>query len=85
MLTKAFWLAALERALKTAAQAALLVLGADQVDAMAASWGDVFGFAVGGLVLSLLTSVASSHIGPEPGPSVTNEVLEGPRPMGRRP
>ena len=72
MLSQAFWIAALERAIKTAAQAAILVLGADQVNAMAASWGDVLGFAVGGFVLSVLTSLASSPLGSSPGPSATH-------------
>ena len=73
--TKAFALAALERAAKTAAQAGLLVLGADQINALNANWADVAGFALGGAVLSLLTSVASNGIGGD-GPSVATEVVE---------
>ncbi|GAB3598599.1 hypothetical protein GCM10027586_00630 [Kineococcus gypseus] len=61
--TARFWEAAAERAVKTSAQAALLVLGADQVNALDASWSDVGGFALGGLVLSLLTSLASLGLG----------------------
>lgn len=60
---KKYVLAILERATKTAAQSALLVLGADQLDAMHANWTDVAGFAAGGFVLSVLTSVASSGFG----------------------
>lgn len=56
-------LAILERATKTAAQSALLVLGADQLNAMNASWADVGGFALGGFILSVLTSVAATGFG----------------------
>ena len=58
-----FWRDAVERAIKTAAQSAILVFGADQLDVFAADWGDAFGFAAGGAVLSLLTSIASRRIG----------------------
>lgn len=59
-----FWLSATERAVKTAAQSALLVLGAEQVDVLVVDWVEVVGFAVGGAVLSLLTSIASGGVGP---------------------
>jgi len=58
-----FWRETAERALKTSAQSALLVFGADQINAFAAGWGDVAGFAAGGAVLSVLTSVASKRLG----------------------
>lgn len=61
-----FWREAFERATKTAAQAAVLVIGADQVNAFSVDWGDVAGFAAGGFVLSVLTSIASKPIG-DPG------------------
>ena len=80
MFTKAFAIASLERASKSAAQAALLVFGADQVNALHASWADVGGFALGGFVLSVLTSVASSGVGGA-GPSLANEVTSPPAPM----
>ena len=69
MFTKAFWKAAAERAVKTAAQSAILVFGAEQVNAIAVDWLDVGGFAAGGFVLSLLTSLASSQFGPGDGPA----------------
>lgn len=62
-LAERFWIETIERAVKTAAQSALLVLGADQLDALAADWGDVASFAAGGFILSVLTSVASRRIG----------------------
>lgn len=58
-------IAMLERASKSAAQAALLVLGADQINALSADWELVGGFALGGFVLSVLTSVATSGFGGE--------------------
>lgn len=69
MFTRQFWPKAFERAVKSAAQAALLVLGADQINAMQANWGDVGGFALGGAVLSLLTSLVTSGVGPDDDPS----------------
>jgi hypothetical protein len=61
MFTRAFLRDLLERALSTAAQSALLVLGADQIDAIAADWGTVAGFALGGAVLSVLKGVAAAR------------------------
>lgn len=72
MFTRAFWAAALERAIKTAAQSAVLVIGADQFDALAVSWPEVGGFALGGFVLSVLTSVGSDAVSSQHGPSLTN-------------
>jgi hypothetical protein len=73
--TLPFWLDAAERAVKTAAQAALLAVGADKVlDAMTADWGNVGAFALGGAVLSLLTSVASA---PVPGVSPASMLPPG--------
>lgn len=60
---KKYLLAMVERASKTAAQSALLVLGADQVNVISVNWVDVAGFAAGGFVLSILTSVATSGFG----------------------
>lgn len=51
-----------DRAVKTAAQSALLTLGADQVNALDADWRLVGGMALGGAVLSLLTNVAERGI-----------------------
>lgn len=69
MFTRAFWKKATERAAKSAAQAAVLVIGADQVNAFAADWADVAGFALGGAVLSVLTSIITSGVGPGDDPS----------------
>lgn len=59
-----FWTGALDRAVKSFAQALLLLWGADQgfnlfeIDVLPA-----FGVAAGAAVLSLLTSVVSSPVG----------------------
>ena len=67
---KRFATETVERAIKTAAQSALLVIGADQMDVLAADWGSVASFAVGGFVLSVLTSIASRPLGGDDSPSV---------------
>lgn len=51
-----------DRAVKTAAQAALLTIGADQLNALSADWQLVGGMALGGAVLSLLTNIAERGI-----------------------
>lgn len=66
-----FFKATLERATKSAAQGALLVVGADKLDVFNANWHDVVGFALGAFALSVLTSVASMPFGGA-GPSLTS-------------
>jgi len=63
MFTVKFVRDAAERALSTAAQSAILVLGADQLDAINADWRTVGGFALGGAVLSLLKAIAAAKVG----------------------
>ena len=60
MFSRVFLRDLLERALSTAAQSALLVLGADQIDAIAADWSTVAGFAAGGFALAVLKGVAAA-------------------------
>ena len=62
--TARFWRQTTERAIKSAAQASILAIGQDVAtfDVFAASWQNVAGFALGGAVLSVLTSVASSSV-----------------------
>lgn len=62
-----FWRESFERAVKTAAQSAILVIGADQLDTLSADWANVASFALGGFVLSLLTSIASKRLGADDG------------------
>jgi hypothetical protein len=55
---------ATERALKSAAQAIVLALGASQgFDLFSADWQNVAGIAAGAAVLSVLTSVISAPLG----------------------
>ena len=63
MFNKKFWKDAAERAVSTAAQSAILVLAADQVNVIQVDWIDVLGFAAGGAVLSLLKAIASVKAG----------------------
>lgn len=67
--------AALERAVKSACQAVLLVIGADQLDAFHADWQGFASAAAGAFVLSLLTSVGSGLVGERETPSVVGETL----------
>lgn len=69
MFTTAFWRAATERAIKTGAQVAILTIGADTFNAVTMDWGQVGGFALGGVALSYLTSLAFGRDG---NPSATN-------------
>jgi hypothetical protein len=55
---------AIERALKSAAQAIVLALGASQgFNLFSADWQNVAGIAAGAAVLSVLTSVISAPLG----------------------
>ena len=75
MFTKRFWISTAERAAKSGAQAALLVLGMS--DSGIGNLFDldaelVIGWGLGGALLSVLTSLASGAlpVGPENSPSV---------------
>jgi hypothetical protein len=62
MFTKTFWVDATERALSTAAQAALLALGGGSLNVLTADWQVVGGFALGGAVLSYLKSIVAARL-----------------------
>lgn len=68
--TKDFWAATTERAVKTAAQAGLLYVGADQFNVLAFDWVSFAGFLGGGAVLSVLSSLAG-NAATKTGPSFT--------------
>lgn len=82
MFTTEFWLALLERALRTAAQAAIVaiigtgVMAAQdaQVNAFTVDWAAVGGFALGGFILSALFSIVAGTFGPA-GPSFGPETI----------
>ena len=78
--TKAFWSAALERAVKTFAQAEAALLVADGTDVLNTDWRQSLSAAAMAAVISLLTSVASSAATGD-GPSLTEaETLKQSRP-----
>jgi hypothetical protein len=59
MFTKEFWKAAAERAIATAAQSVIAVVGVDHLtNAFTLDWPTLGGVAAGGAFLSLLKSVA---------------------------
>jgi hypothetical protein len=64
MLTKAFWIGATDRGIKSFAQALLLLWGADSgFNVLDVSVPAAFGVAGGAAVLSLLTSIVSAPAG----------------------
>lgn len=68
--TKTFLTATLERAVKTAAQSAVGLLGADGLGVLDIDWTSVASVSALAAVVSVLTSVASSAVGGD-GPSLT--------------
>ncbi len=79
MFTKAFWKAAAERAIKTAAQTGLVAWGATtftEVGQVVPTLEAVGLASLSGAILSLLTSVGSDAVTKQDGPSLTDaEVL----------
>src|SRR5256885_1679402 len=64
MYTTSFWLGAADRAAKSFAQALLLLWGADAgFNVLSVAPGPAIGVAIGGAVLSLLTSIVSAPVG----------------------
>lgn len=70
MTTLKFWKAATERAIRTAAQSMLAVLGVGATGVLDAPWVGAASVAGMAAVLSLLTSIGASGIGPS-GPGLT--------------
>lgn len=79
MFTRSFWLQTAERAVKTAAQAVLVVWGVgDRVlNVLTLDWRLGLGVAAGGALLSVLTSLVSAGVGPSDTPSVVDVVGAG--------
>jgi hypothetical protein len=63
MFTKLFWKDAIERAISTAAQAAILAIGGQGASIVDPGWLVALGFAAGGFVLSIIKSLAAGAIG----------------------
>lgn len=70
MFTKTFVKAALERAVKTVAQALIAVFAASQANILTADWKAVLATAGTAGLLSILTSIASDGFGPKGTPSL---------------
>ena len=71
MFSKAFWIDAVERAIKTFAQVALLAEGQDIIgaDLFHANTLNTITIAASGAILSILTSIASTGINPSISPA----------------
>ncbi len=63
MFTRKFWRDALERAVRTAAQAAATAFGGDVVNVWAVDWQTVTGLSLGAALLSVLMSLGARKIG----------------------
>lgn len=57
MLTREFWAASAERAVKTAAQTAIALIGTDQVGILSLDWAQIGSVVATATVLSVLTSI----------------------------
>jgi hypothetical protein len=73
MATSGFWASALERAAKTFAQTALILLGAGPLDVLHIAWQSTLSLSAGAALLSVLTSLASAQTGTSGTPSLVKE------------
>ena len=71
-----FWKAAGERAIKTLAQTLVALIGTSAVSIIDLDWAQMLGVSFTATVLSILSSVASSNLGKNPGPSLADETVE---------
>lgn len=69
MWSTSFWKQTAERAVKTFAQATVAVLTAGATGLLDVDWGQAFSVAGLAAVVSVLTSVATSGVGPAGSPS----------------
>ena len=72
-MSRAFWSGAAERAVKTAAQTLLALLGAGALDVLHVPWTGGLSVAAGAAVLSLLTSIVSAPASPTGSPSLVQD------------
>lgn len=74
MWTKAFWIDAGERAVKTFAQAAVAAIGANALGVLDVDWVALGSVAALAAIVSVLTSIASAPLSTRGTASVVNEV-----------
>jgi hypothetical protein len=72
MWSASFWKQSAERALKSFAQGLLAALGSGATGLLNVGWQQAFSFAALTAVLSVLTSIVSSGVGPDDGPSLVS-------------
>ena len=86
MLTsKAFWVSAGERAIKTVAQTALALLGSSQVvSAINVNWVEIGGIALLSGILSILTSIAIPAAETKAAVRAETEALEAAKAAAKR-
>jgi len=73
MFNKYFWISTLERAVKTFAQAVLLVFTGDTLyNIINVNWPEALGLGATGALISVLTSVVSSTVGEKNSPSLVS-------------
>jgi hypothetical protein len=73
MFTKAFWTAALERSVKTAAQAAIAIVSVGAVSVLDVDWQAVAGVSGTAALVSVLTSLGSIPLSNGNSPSLVPE------------
>jgi hypothetical protein len=77
--TLGFWRGAVERAIKTAAQAGLAFFVVGETGIAEVDWATVGGVAAVAAIASVLTSLASAPFGPENTPSLVwdGDIVDG--------
>lgn len=73
MWTRNFWKQAAERAVKTFAQAALVLLTGDGMGVLDVNWGDVGSVGALAAIASVLTSIVTSTVGEPNDPSAVRK------------
>ncbi len=72
MWSASFWRQSAERMAKTFAQTLITVLGTGATDLLNVGWKQALSVAALATILSLLTSIVSSGVGPDDGPSLVS-------------
>jgi len=72
MFTRSFWMQTFERCAKSFCQSVLVGMGAGAVGLLDIGWQQVLSLAASYTLASLLTSIVSSGVGPDDGPSLVS-------------